>query len=257
MIRRKGAILGTRMLLLPVRRSYLKLVGSKRKGDRVPSVIEQIRKIISREEFDYQVLITCLKEYSRPRDKITDLLREGQIIRVKKGLYIFGPDYRRRPYSREILANLIYGPSYISLEYALSYHGLIPERVEALTSVTTGRTRTFTTPAGVFRYHMIPLPAFQTGMTRVELDDGGAFLIATPEKALVDKICIDRSSDIRTLKGLEVYLFQDLRMDQDLFYKLSSSDVFDYVDRYSSAKLQLLSSLLRKHLRQGSEDSHA
>ncbi|HOO47125.1 MAG TPA: hypothetical protein PLM29_12895 [Deltaproteobacteria bacterium] len=216
-------------------------------------MIEQIRKSINREEFDYQVLTSGLKGYSYPRDKITDLLREGQIIRVKKGLYIFGPDYRRRPYSREILANLIYGPSYISLEYALSYHGLIPERVEALTSVTTGRTRTFATPVGVFTYHMIPLPAFQSGMTRVELDDGGAFLIAAPEKALVDKLFVERSFEIRTLKGLEVYLFDDLRIDQDLFSKLDSNSIFDYVDHYRSLKLQLLSSLLRKSQRQEGE----
>ncbi|HON39392.1 MAG: type IV toxin-antitoxin system AbiEi family antitoxin domain-containing protein [Desulfomonilia bacterium] len=223
----------------------------------MPSAIEQIRKTVNREEFDYQVLTSSLKGYSYPRDKITNLLREGQIIRVKKGLYIFGPDYRRRPYSREILANLIYGPSYISLEYALAYHGLIPERVEALTSVTTGRTRTFTTPVGVFTYHMIPLPAFQVGMTRVELDDGGAFLIATPEKALLDKIFVDRTSEIRTLKGLEAYLFEDLRIDQDLFSKLDKSAIFDYVNHYSSAKLQLLSGLLRKHQRQESEEGHA
>ncbi len=221
------------------------------------STIEQIRKGIDREEFDYQVLITTLKGYSRPRDKITALLRAGQIIRVRKGLYIFGPDYRRRPYSREILANLIYGPSYISLEYALSYHGLIPERVETLTSVTTGRTRTFTSPVGVFTYHMTPLPAFQTGMTRVELDDGGAFLMATPEKALVDKIFADRTSEIRTIKGLETYLFDDLRIDQDLFDKLNRSDMNDYVNRYASSKLQLLGSLLRRHQRQEREENHA
>ena len=222
----------------------------------MPSVIEQIRKAVNREEFDYQVLTTCLNGYSYPRDKITDLMREGQIIRVKKGLYIFGSDYRKHPYSREILANLIYGPSYISLEYALSYHSLIPERVENLTSVTTGRSRTFTTPVGLFTYRMIPLPAFQTGMTRVELDDGGAFLIATAEKALVDKIFIDCGSEIRTLKGLEVYLFQDLRIDQGLFSKLNSNYISDYVNSYSSTKLQLLSSLLRKSQRQESEEGH-
>ncbi len=223
----------------------------------MPSVIERIRKTVTREEFDYQVLTSSLRGYSYPRDKITDILREGQIIRVKKGLYIFGPDYRRRPYSREVLANLIYGPSYISLEYALAYHGLIPERVEALTSVTTGRTRTFTTPVGVFTYHMIPLRAFQTGMMRVDLDDGGAFLIATPEKALVDKVFVDRTSEIRTLKGLEAYLFDDLRIDQDIFGRLDEGAVSDCVDRYSSAKLQLLRSLLRKYQRQGSEERHA
>jgi predicted transcriptional regulator of viral defense system len=94
--------------------------------------MESIRKHIPNEEFDYQTLLHGLGQYSRPRDKISDLLRKGVIIRVKKGIYIFGEDYRRRPFSREILANLIYGPSYISLEYALHYFGLIPERVEAV-----------------------------------------------------------------------------------------------------------------------------
>ncbi len=220
-------------------------------------MIEQIRKAINREEFDYQVLMTCLNAYSRPRDKITDLMRKGQIIRVKKGLYIFGQEYRKRPYSREILANLIYGPSYISLEYALSYHGLIPERVESLTSVTTGRSRTFTTPVGLFTYRMIPMPAFQTGMTRIELDDGGAFLIATPEKALIDKIFIDRGADMRTLKGLEEYLFENLRIDPDLLGRLDIGQAFEIVERYRSSKLRGLSNLLRKIQRQGSEAGHA
>jgi hypothetical protein len=59
-------------------------------------------------------------------------LRKGAIIRVKRRLYIFGEDYRRRPFSRKMPANLIDGPTYISLEYALHYFGLIPERVEAI-----------------------------------------------------------------------------------------------------------------------------
>ena len=220
-------------------------------------MIEQIRKDISREEFDYQVLMTCLKGYSHPRDKITDLMKKGQIIRVKKGLYIFGQEYRKRPYSREILANLIYGPSYISLEYALSYHGLIPERVESLTSVTTGRSRSFSTPVGLFTYRMIPLPFFQTGMTRIELDDGGAFLIATPGKALIDKILIDRGADMRTLKGLEEYLFENLRIDPDLLSRLYIGQTLAFAERYPSSKLRVLTNLLRKIQKQESEASHA
>ena len=143
-------------------------------------MIEAIRKKISQEQFDYQTLMDCLKDYARPRDKISDLLQKGSIIRIKKGLYIFGDEYRRRPYSREILANLIYGPSYISLDYALQHYGLIPERVEAVTSVTTGRSRKFFTPIGLFTYRMIPLEAFRIGMDRIEIGDGRAFLIATP-----------------------------------------------------------------------------
>lgn len=91
-----------------------------------------LRKLIGREEFDYPALMSALANYANPRDKVTSLLRQGVIIRVKKGLYVFGDDFRKRPFCRELLANLIYGPSYVSLDYALSYHGLIPERVAAL-----------------------------------------------------------------------------------------------------------------------------
>ena len=66
---------------------------------------------IPREEFDYQTLVDVLKGYSRPRNKIEDLIHKGVIVRVKKGLYVFGNDYRRRPYSKELLANLIYRTS--------------------------------------------------------------------------------------------------------------------------------------------------
>ena len=77
---------------------------------------DTVRRQIQAEEFDFQSLLDSLQGYARPRDKITGLLRRGDIIRVKKGLYVFGEKYRQRPYSRELLANLIYGPSYISQE---------------------------------------------------------------------------------------------------------------------------------------------
>lgn len=132
-------------------------------------MIENIRKEIEHEEFDYQTLMDCLRGYARPRDKVSALLKKGSIIRIKKGLYIFGDLYRRRPYSREILANLIYGPSYISLDFALQHYGLIPECVEAVNSVTTGRSFRFVTPVGLFTYHKIPLAAFLKKNTRKQL----------------------------------------------------------------------------------------
>ena len=147
-----------------------------------------IRNHIQAEIFDYQTLSDALKGLAYPRNRINDLLRQGIIIRVKKGLYVFGDRYRRHPYSKELLANLVYGPSYVSLDYALAYHGLIPERVEALTSVTPNRSRRFSTPVGLFIYRQIPAQAYEVGMVRVEGEHGQAFLIASPEKALVDKI---------------------------------------------------------------------
>ncbi|MHB0981603.1 MAG: type IV toxin-antitoxin system AbiEi family antitoxin domain-containing protein [Thermoleophilia bacterium] len=115
--------------------------------DRLPP-IARLRARIEGEEFDYQALLGSLGDLSYPGDKITSLLRRGDIVRVKKGIYVFGRAYARRPYSRKVLANMLYGPSYVSLDYALQYHGLIPERVEAVTSMTIARARRFVTPVG-------------------------------------------------------------------------------------------------------------
>jgi len=90
------------------------------------NTITRLRQAIEHEVFDYQVLQAGLKEYRKPRDKVSALLAAGEIVRVKKGLYLFGETHRRRPFSAELLANLIYGPSCVSLDYALAFHGLIP-----------------------------------------------------------------------------------------------------------------------------------
>ena len=81
--------------------------------------VARIRQKIRREVFDYQVLQDALAGYRKPRDRITRLLAGEAIVRVKKGLYCFGEALRRDPLSREYLANLIYGPSYVSLDYGL------------------------------------------------------------------------------------------------------------------------------------------
>lgn len=212
----------------------------------INGMIEIIRNQISHEEFDYQTLLNGLKDYARPRDKISDLLQKGIIIRVKKGLYIFGHEYRRRPYSREILANLIYGPSYISLDYALQHHGLIPERVEAVTSVTTGRSRKFSTPVGLFIYRMIPLYAFRIGMDRIELGDGLAFLMATPEKALADKLYDGRGTGIQTKKELSDYIERNLRIDLATLQDFNPKDLDAIAQCYRSHKIRLLSEMVRR-----------
>jgi len=205
---------------------------------------EPIRKVIPYEEFDYQTLLGALKGYAHPRDKITALLRKGTIIRVKKGFYVFGENNRQHPYSREILANLMYGPSYISLEYALQYYGLIPERVEAVTSVTVGRSRKFATPVGLFTYRMIPMAAFRAGMDQIKMEDGRSYLIAGPEKALADKLRSDRIS-IRSQKELQSWLFDDLRMDLAAIREMRPERLDEYAGLYRSRKILLLAKLVR------------
>ncbi len=93
---------------------------------------------------------------------------------------------------RKVLANLIYGPSYISLEYALQYWGLIPERVETVTSITGKRNKFFTTPLGNFSYRYLHKSKFIQGVLLVKSrfsglpGEGGVetgFFIASAEKA--------------------------------------------------------------------------
>lgn len=205
-----------------------------------------IRDRIQAEIFDYQTLTEAMKGLSFPRDKITDMLRQGAIIRIKKGLYVFGTGYQRYPYSKELLANLIYGPSYVSLDYALAYHGLIPERVEALTSVTVSKSRRFSTPVGLFIYRQIPVRAYEAGMVRAEADHVQAFLIASPEKALADKIVSVRGGRIASIAEMSRFLETDLRVDASAFRPLSAEKIDDFASRYRSLKLRHLSGLVRR-----------
>jgi hypothetical protein len=209
----------------------------------MPTTMELLRQSVAGEEFDYQVLLDSLAGYASPRDRISRLLRQGAIIRIKKGLYIFGDSFRRGPYSREILANLIYGPSYISLDYALQYYGLIPERVETVTSVTTGRSREFASPVGRFSYRTIPLAAFRTGMDRVELAEGRSCLMAIPEKALADKLLCGRGSGITSRRELYSYLVEELRMDPIALTKLDSERLAEIAGHCRSARVSLLAEL--------------
>ncbi len=204
-----------------------------------------LRQEIPYEEFDYPTLLHALREYRQPRARITALLRQGRIIRVKKGLYIFGEAERRRPYSKEILANLIYGPSCISLDFALHYYGLIPERVIGLTSVTIGRSREFFTPVGHFSYRTIPLKAFQHGIGQAQTEDGRFYLMALPEKALADKIRLDKVA-ISTQKEMLEYLMGDLRIDSTGLMQMDVKRIQIYAEAYGSRKISLLSRVIEK-----------
>ncbi|MCU0663277.1 MAG: hypothetical protein MUC50_13245 [Myxococcota bacterium] len=208
-----------------------------------------LRKVIGREEFDYLALLSALSSYSNPRNKITALLRDGTIIRVKKGLYVFGDQERRRPFSRELLANLIYGPSFISLDFALFHHGLIPERPSVVTSVTLKRSKEFETPVGSFSYRQTPRASFNIGMSRIEQDDV-AYLMACPERALADKLSEVRGHKIRSQRELGSLLFDDLRLEPREFAKLNA-ELIEAVGKGKRCHKSILAALLLRKMTKG------
>ena len=147
--------------------------------------------------------------------------------------------FERNLLAREYLANLIYGPSYVSLEFALSHHGLIPERVETVTSVTTRRSRNFDTPLGTFLTACSTARVILQGSSLKRLEKT-SFLLASPEKALVDKVWTDkRFSGIR-LSDYEAYLFDDLRIDREALNRFDHSRLRIIATAYHSAKINNL-----------------
>lgn len=112
-------------------------------------------------------------------------VQNGHLVHVRRGLYVLGERLSsKRPHLFE-LAEFIYGLSYISLESALSYHGLIPEAVHVITSMTTKRKKEFDTPLGKFVYNHLPVENFFLEVDRVN-ENGHTFFIASPWKALFD-----------------------------------------------------------------------
>jgi hypothetical protein len=192
---------------------------------------EDLRKAVQGEIFDYQVLMHHLREYKKPRDKITLLLKNQSIMRIKKGIYIFGPNYQRKAVSQEILANILYSPSYISLEYALSKYGLIPERVYAVTSICLNRSKTFKTPIGIFAYKIRDPSIYPVGIHLVEMPNEGSYLMATPEKALVD--LISQAKGIRSVQEMKEHLYENLRMEPSDLKKLNRKLLIEIIDSYS------------------------
>jgi hypothetical protein len=192
--------------------------------------LRDLRKAVEGEIFDYQMLMHHLREYKKPRDKITVLLKNEEIIRIKKGLYIFGSNYRRKPVPLEILANVVYSPSYLSLEYALSKYGLIPERSYAVTSICLNRSRKFSTPIANFVYKTRPLSVYPIGIQSIALPGEGSYLIALPEKALVD--FLSQQKEIKDVQEMKEHLYENLRMEQADLKKFNKKLLTQILDAY-------------------------
>jgi len=204
--------------------------------------LQILRQNIDVEEFDYRYALSCLGNYRKPRDKLSRLIALGDIVRIKKGLYVFGEQHRRGPVCVESLSNLIFGPSYPSLHYALAFYGLIPERVEQVTAVTPKRSKNFETSFGVFSYAHLPLKVYAVGMTLVQVDPLHNVLMATPEKALVDLM-------VRQ-KGLHCYLLDDLRIESGRAAQLNINRLREIQSAYGREILKLLIRWVRQ-LRSG------
>lgn len=209
--------------------------------------ILQLSKKIPVPVFTHDLLENILSPYvSNVNAKISYMVKKGGLLRLKKGVYTLGEDYRSTPIDMISVANILYAPSYVSFEYALSYYGLIPERVYEVTSATMHMKKEFDTPIGRFTYKSIPLQAYAIGIDWIYDDINGGKLIATAEKALCDKIRSDRGIGRLSQSKLETYLAYDLRIDMDMLYDLDTELISAIATAYSSSNLQNLAKLINK-----------
>lgn len=116
-------------------------------------------------------------------------LKSGEVIRLRRGFYCLARKFQNQPLNLFSVAHQCYGPSYISLESALSFHGLIPEGVFDITSISFNKSLSFSTPLGRFVYKHIPLKDFFQGVER-KVEDGHVFYMAAPWKALCDYVYV-------------------------------------------------------------------
>ena len=201
--------------------------------------IYELRQQVGQDPVDYNTLMSILSAYRHPRGKISTWLKSGELIRVKKGLYVFGSKASQGSPSLEVLANLIYGPSAISLHYALSYYGLIPERVHTVTSITNMRNKQFSTPLGEFTYHHLSREKYAIGITLIEIPDRINFLIAAPEKALCDLIALEtKNISFHTEQDIKHFLFDDLRIDDIELRKLDKDLMLKISNLYRNTRLK-------------------
>jgi len=158
---------------------------------------------------------------------------EGILTPVKKGLYIAGPVIKANKPEPFLVANHILGPSYVSLDAALSYYGLIPERVYEISSGTTKTSRKFTTPIGTFSYTHLALPYYAFGIRQIELSGEQYAMIASPEKALFDKVITTAGVVLRSKKDAMSYLTEDLRMDEDNLMSFDTLAMSSWLSKFA------------------------
>lgn len=185
---------------------------------------------------------SCFPDLASPEKKVQALEKSGELIRLKRNLFVVNQELTGKETDVRLCANHIYGPSYVSFQWALRYYSMIPEQVFLMTSATTKRSRSFETPIGNFSYVQVPASYFPIGV-ECRKEQGVSFLMATREKALCDTILLDNFVPRQSIKSLATYLEEDIRVDMDILTELDT----DIIEQCShiGRKAQIIKNLIK------------
>ena len=160
----------------------------------------------------------------------------GEVLRLKRGIYLLAPPYRRSEPHPFAIAALLHPSSHISLESALAHHGLIPEAVVQVSSVTAARSRTFATPVGVFSFDRVPATRPRSGIEATRLDRQFWAFIATPLRAIADMVYLRREVSWRT-DGI-AFLTESLRIEEDDLARIPMDRAAEIVQAIRNARVR-------------------
>ncbi len=177
------------------------------------------------------------------RNQFNRWQKKGLLISLRKGVYILNEQDRKIPANVNALANILYEPSYLSLEYALNFYGIIPEAVADITSVSTRKTKQFKNALGSFMYQHINPEAFR-GFKRVG-EGSSAFFMADPEKAVVDFLYLNLSEfgDDAQEKLEQSYRFQNVE-------ELNPEKLSAFGQHFQSRKLTRVIKILARWIKE-------
>lgn len=170
-------------------------------------------------------------EFSR-HGLVKRALANGEFLPLRRGLYCLAPRYQKKPVSACALAQRIYGPSYVSMETALSLHGWIPEAVHACTCASFGPARDFDTPLGIFLYRRIPQRVFYADVERGVDSHGNVCFMASPAKALADYMYVHR------LDGEAEKVFACLRIESEESAAVAPEQLDILAENYTNSRVR-------------------
>lgn len=183
-----------------------------------------------------------LLDYSNKNNKISRDVKANKLYKLKNGLFETNPNT-----PGYLLSSSIYGPSYLSFDYALFYYGLIPEKVQNYTNATFSKKKKkkYVNYFGTFLYRDVPKEVYPYGIN-LHSENNYSYQIATKEKALCDKLYTLKP--VHNLKELEILLFDDLRIDEEGFNSLNKEDIINISSYYHSKNITLLAKYIRRGL---------
>ena len=195
---------------------------------------EKIFEYVPHGNFTSQDLATFLPGNDNSRfGLVKRAIANGEIIHICRGLYCLAPKYQKKSISLYALAQRIYGPSYISLESALSLNGWIPEAVYALTSVSFKKSKEFHTPIGLYTYDRVPQKLFFSGVERLTDQAGSVFLSARPIKAMADYVYVHK----KDWAGLDPVI-KSLRIEEEEFESVTEEEFDSLLNNYNSRRVR-------------------